>query len=212
MDRRKLRRYLPMTKKEQRDVLQCYATAFPDWKVLKDGRLVRCEGPVVQQIGFEALSGWAYRPQAAIWPLPLPTVTMLFQWLNIKRGGTVDMRDHPGKWKDVVAAMEQQFRPPIRRPLDLWEIKGLCEQEARETTNDLCMLAILNAYLGEYDQAVSCCRRMQTAPPPTVAPRLDWEERHKEFGRQLREAIERGKAREFLEWEQSEWERGNKKM
>ena len=67
----------------------------------------------------------------------------------------------------MVAAMEQQFRPLIRKPMDLREVKRLCEQEARESTNDLCMLAILNAYLGEREQALSaasgcrqCLRRL----------------------------------------------------
>ena len=94
--------------------------------------------------------------------------------------------------------MEQQFRPSIRNPLDLREIKGLCEQAARATTNDLCMLAILSAYLGEKEQALSCCERMANVGPPTLAPRLDWECRHLEFGRQLRQAIEAGNEREFL--------------
>jgi hypothetical protein len=60
------------------------------------------------------------------------------------------------------------------------------------------MLAILNAYLGEKEKALACCERMQTLPPPTLAPRLDWEKRHKEFGCELRQAIEAGNEREFL--------------
>jgi hypothetical protein len=123
---------------------------------------------------------------------------MLHQFLDVKHRQSL-LREHPTKWKGMVAAMEQQFRPPIRRPLDLREVKELCEQQARESTNDLCMLAILNAYLGDREEALACCERMQTLPPPTLAPRLDWEERHKEFGRQLRQAIEAGKERQFLD-------------
>ena len=216
MDKKKLRRYLPMTRKEQREVLQCYATAFPDWKVIADGRLVRYHGPIMQQIGFEALRGWSYRPAAVIRALPLPTVRMLDQLLDIKRGGSIGMRDHPRQWKDVVVAMEQQFRPSVRKPLDLREVTELCKHEVLERTNDLCMLAILNAYLGENEQALSYCERIQAAPLPTLPPPLKaspaWERQRREFGLRLKEAIEQGKAREFLEWEQSEWERGNKKM
>jgi hypothetical protein len=152
----------------------------------------------VQQIGFEALRSGAYRPMAVIWALPLPSVAMLHQFLDIKHSEIL-LREHPSKWKAVVAAMEQQFLPPIRRPLDLREVKGLCEQEAGERTNDLCMLAILNAYLEEKEQALACCERMQTVPSPTLAPRLDWEERHKEFGRQLQRAIEAGIEHQFLD-------------
>jgi len=188
----------PLTKKQLKEVVECYAAVFPDWKIIDGDRLVRSCGPILQQIGFEALRSGAYRPAAGIRALPLPTVRMLPQFLDIKHVQIL-LREHATKWQGVVAAMEQQFRPSIRKPLDLREVKGLCEQEARESTNDLCMLAILNAYLGEKEQALSCCERMQTVPPPTLAPRLDWEQRHREFGRQLRQAIEAGSERQFLD-------------
>jgi hypothetical protein len=123
---------------------------------------------------------------------------MLHQFLDMKHVQILP-RQHPVMWKSVVVAMEEQFRPSIRKPLDLREVKELCEQQANESTNDLCMLAILNAYLGEKKKALTCCERMQTLPPPTLAPRLDWEERHKEFGLQLRQAIEAGNERQFLD-------------
>jgi hypothetical protein len=189
---------LPLTKKQLKEVVECYAAGFPGWKVIGGDHLVRIHGPIVQQIGFEGLRSGAYRPAAGIWPSALPTVYMLHQLLDVKHRQLL-LREHPSKWKGVLAAMEQQFRPSIRKPLDLREVKGLCEQEARESTNDLCMLAILNAYLGEEEQAVSYCERMQTVPPPTLAPRLDWEQRHREFGRQLRQAIEAGNERQFLD-------------
>lgn len=188
----------PLTKKQLAEIVECYATVFPDWRLIDGNRLERSFGPVVQQIGFEALRSGAYRPAMVMRALPLPTVRMLHQFLDIKHVQILP-RQHPVMWKSVVAAMEEQFRPSIRKPLDLREIKGLCEQEAKESTNDLCMLAILNAYLGEKEKALACCERMQTLPPPTLAPRLDWEERHKEFGRQLRQAIEAGNERQFLD-------------
>jgi hypothetical protein len=61
------------------------------------------------------------------------------------------------------------------------------------------MLAILHAYLGENDAAIACCDRMQAIGPPGLAPRLDWEENHKAFGRKLRAAIEAGEGRLFLD-------------
>ncbi len=116
------------------------------------------------------------------------SVSMLHQFLDIKHC-YIGRREHPRMWRSVVAAMEEQFRPAIRKPLDLEEVKRLCEQAARERANDLCMLAILNAYLGYTPEAIACCDRMQEARPPELAPRLDWEERYKEFGRQLKAAI-----------------------
>jgi hypothetical protein len=95
--------------------------------------------------------------------------------------------------------MEQQFRPSIRAPLDLVEIRSVCEEEARETTNDLCMLAILSAYLGDRQKALWYCGRITTAEPPTLAPRLDWERRNIVFGRELHAALEAGNERQFID-------------
>ena len=189
---------LPLTKKQLRGIVESYAQVFSDWKLVGGDRLERSSGPVVQQIGFEALRSGAYRPMGAIWARPLPTVAMLHQFLDVKHRQVL-LREHPTKWKGIVAAMEQQFCPLIRQPLDLREVQRLCEKAAKKSTNDLCMLAILHAYLGEREQALSCCDRMQTSPSPTLAPRLDWEERHREFGLQLRRAIETGNERRFLE-------------
>jgi hypothetical protein len=123
---------------------------------------------------------------------------MLHQLLDIKHR-EVELRAHPREWKHIITAMEVQFRPLIRKPLDLPEIKDLCEQAARPSTNDLCMLAVLNAYLGNHEEALSFCERIQSLPPPPLAARLDWEQRHKAFGLQLQQAITSGEARQFLD-------------
>lgn len=188
---------LPLTKKQLTEVVGCYAAALTDWQIIGGDRLVRTHGPILQQIGFEALRSGAYRPAAGIRARPLPTVRMLHQFLDVKHRQTL-LREHPTKWRGIVAAMEQQFCPSIRRPLDLREVLLLCRTKAKDSTNDLCMLAILHAYLGDREQALSCCDRMQILPPPTLAPRLDWEKRHKEFGLALRQAIETGNERHFL--------------
>lgn len=191
-------KYLPLTKKQLGEIVECYTTVFPDWELVNGQVFARTHGSIVQHVGIETLRYKAYRSWSGIAALPLPTVRMLHQFLDIKHR-QVELRAHPTTWKAIVAAMEQQFQPPIRKPLDLQEVKELCEQQAKESTNDLCMLAILNAYLGEKEKALACCERMQTLAPPTLAPRLDWEERHREFGRQLRQAIEAGNERQFLD-------------
>ncbi|MCD4825804.1 MAG: hypothetical protein K8S55_14520 [Phycisphaerae bacterium] len=188
----------PITKKQLREIVQCYAAVLPEWEIVGGDSMVRSEGPVTQQIGFESLRSGAYRPAMGIRALPLPTVAMLHQFLDIKHRETF-LREHPSRWENVATAMEQQFRPSIRKPLDLREVKILCEQEAGESTNDLCMLAILSAYLGDSEEALSYCDRMQALSPPALAPQLEWEQRHKEFGRQLREAIQAGNERQFLD-------------
>ena len=188
------------TKKQLREIVECYASVLPGWKCVRGDRLVRFCGPIAQQIGFEVLTSGAYRPMAGIRALPLPSVRMLPQFL-VKHQAAL-LREHATYWRGMAVAMEQQFQPPIRKPIDLREVLELCQKEARESresTNDLCMLAILHAYLGEKDAAIACCDRMQLVNPPDLAPRLDWEERHKEFGRQLRKAIVAGEERLFLD-------------
>jgi len=188
----------PLTKKQLTEIVECYATAFPDWEIINGQVFARAFGPICQLVGIETLRSGAYRPWAGIRAIAIPDVRMLHQFLDVKHRQIL-LRQHPVMWKNVVAAMEEQFRPLIRKPLDLREIKGLCEQEARATTNDLCMLAILNAYLGERELAVSYCEQMEKVEPPTLAPRLDWERRHLEFGRQLRRAVEGGDERQFFD-------------
>jgi hypothetical protein len=187
----------PLTKKQLGEIVECYATVFPDWEIVNGQVFARTLGPIRQLVGIEALRSGAYRPWAGIRAVSLQDVRMLHQFLDIKHVQILP-RQHPTMWKSVVAAMEQQFRPSIRKPLDLREIMRLCEQEARATTNDLCMLAILSACLGEKEQALSFCEQMQKVGAPTLAPPQDWESRHLEFGGQLRQAIEAGQQQEFL--------------
>jgi hypothetical protein len=190
--------YLPLTRKQLGEIVECYATVFPGWQLVNGLVFARTHGPIVQHVGIDTLGYKAYRPWSGIGALALPTVSMLYQLLEPKQR-EVELRQHPAEWKAIVAAMEQQFSPLIRKPLDLREVRALCEQAARESTNDLCMLAILQAYLGDKEQALVCCEKMQTLPPATLAPVPEWEQRHKEFGRQLRAAIETGRERQFLE-------------
>jgi hypothetical protein len=188
---------LPLTTKQLAEIVECYARVFEGWEIVNRQIFSRRQGPIVQYVGFESLRSGAYRPWSAISALPLYTVRMLHQFLDIKHREVL-FREHSNQWRDIVVAMEQQFRPSIREPLNLSDIQAMCEQQARESTNDLCMLALLNAYRGNKEQAVSYCERMQELPPPALAPRLDWEQKHKEFGHQLLQAIKAGNERQFL--------------
>jgi hypothetical protein len=188
----------PMTKKQLKDVVCEYATAFPDWTIFEDNAFVREHGPIQQMIWFQKLRSGAYRPTHVVRALPIVISRMLTQMLDVRNRET-DYKRHKTRWRDVVGAMEQQFKPSIRKPLDIAEVASLCEAEARETTNDLVMLAILYAWLGRRDKALSCCTRMQSCAPPTLAPVPEWEEQMKAFGRALAQAVETGAERGFLE-------------
>ena len=100
----------------------------------------------------------------------------------------------------MLAAMEKQFKPSIRSPINIEEILFLCEREARsDSTNDLAMLAILNAWLGRKKEALLACEHMQITALPQLAPVPEWEARMRGFGRDLSKTIEADAHLKFLE-------------
>jgi hypothetical protein len=131
-------------------------------------------------------------------PLPLPTIATLGQFLDIKHRGTL-LRQHADRWRSVVAAMEQQFRPSVRAPLDLLEVRDQCEEWSLAQAADFCILGILSAYVGDRQKALWYCERIGTAAPPTLAPQPEWERSYIAFGRELSAAIEAGNERQFID-------------
>jgi hypothetical protein len=197
-----LKKYTPMSKAELKAVAAEYAAHFPEWAMFVDGTaFVRRFGPIQQMIWFQKMSSAAYRPTHVINTTVLSNPRMLTQILDVKHE-IVEHRLHERKFADTLAAMDQQFRPDIRKPLDIAEVLALCEAEAQsmpDTTNNMAMLAILNAWLGRDAEALDCCERMQHCPLPKLAPMPEWEEAMRAFGRALAKVVEGGTAREFLE-------------
>lgn len=199
-----LKKYTPISKGQLQAVVSDYAARFPEWAIFVDGTaFVRCSGPIRQMIWFQKMSSAAYRPTHGISSLVLPKahIRMLPQVLDVKHR-EVEHRWHDRKFAATLAAMEQQFRPDIRKPLDIAEVLVLCEAEAAampDMTNDMAMLAILYAWLGRNIEALDCCERMQRCPLPKLAPMPEWEEAMRAFGRNLAKAVQAGSAREFLE-------------
>lgn len=199
-----LKKYTPMTKAELKEVVAHYAAHFPEWVIFVDGTaFVRRHGPIQQTIWFQKMNSASYRPSHGIRSLALPGafVRMLPQVLDVKHE-IVEHRWHERKFADTLRAMEEQFRPDIRKPLDIAEVLGLCEAEAAsmpDTTNNMTMLAVLHAWLGHKAAALDYCKRMQHCPLPRLAPMLEWEEAMRSFGCSLAQSVEAGTAREFLE-------------
>lgn len=196
-------RHAPMTKTRFKAIIADYAASFPDWGLVH-GRLafVRSYGPIQQIIWFQDMRAY-YRPTHGISSLVLPEahIRMLPQHLDVKHR-EVEYRWHERKFTDTLAAMEQQFRPDIRKSLDISEVLALCETEAEtipDTTNNMAMVAILSAWLGRDAAALDYCERMQHCPLPTLAPMPEWEGAMRAFGRDLVKAVGAGTAREFLE-------------
>lgn len=194
-------RYAPMTKAQLKAVIADYAARFPEWELAHGGMaFVRNADPVQQMIWFQKMSSAAYRPTHVINTTALPMPRMLSQILDVKHR-EVEYRLHEQKYANTLAAMEQQFRPDIRKPLDIAEVLALCEAEAGampDSTNNMTMLAILSAWLDRKAAALDYCERMQHCPLPTLAPMPEWEAAMRSFGRDLAGAIGAGRGKAFL--------------
>ena len=71
-----------LSSSELREVVASFGAQFPGWNKLT-GRLVRTQGPIVQNIGFETLRSGGYRPVAGLRCVAIPEVAMLAQFLDM---------------------------------------------------------------------------------------------------------------------------------
>lgn len=195
-----MKKYAPITNAQLKAIVADYASAFSEWSLLPEGTgVVRSFGPLQQMIWFQKMSSAAYRPTHVMNTTVSPIPRMLHQLLDVKHR-EIEVARHEHKLPEVVAAMEQQFRPAIRKPLNIAEVLELCEVESRrDSLNDLVILAVLYAWLERKAEALDCCSRMQLCPLPKLAPVPEWEVVMRAFGGQLADAVESGNGRSFLE-------------
>lgn len=187
-----------LTKKQLSEIVSCYARAFTDWNTVSADRLIRFNGPLLQQIGFEVLRSGAYRPSSAIRVLIAPNVVLLPQFLDISHR-EIFLREHPTKWERVVLAMEEQIRPSVRKPLEVKEVIELCTSLAAGSANDICGLSALNAYVGNYDGALEYCRLLDEKMFSIGRPLEEWEELYWQYTKGLATAILEGGVDSFLQ-------------
>ena len=195
----------PLTKKELKEYFQVYRDAFPEWEADVPYALSRTCGPVTQVIGFQILSGGLYRPSCTIRVSgPLDQGWQLLpQMLDVKHR-EVSRREHAEKWPKVLKAIEEQFVPNVRKPLDVAEVLQIADKDAEQSgiTNQQYLngLAVLNSYKGRDDRAIEWCDRAEASFNEFAAavPPADWMLKQVEFTRQLREAIQGGRGKDFL--------------
>jgi len=192
-----------LTKAQLVGFFRDYRDAFPEWSVEHDVALSRALGPVKQVIAFEALRSGSYRPSHCIRVAGLlDGGQLLFQFLDIRHRETLP-REHATKWPLVVKAMEEQFLPPVREPLDLARVLWFGEEEvARDggaNARTLSSLALLSAHLGESNRSLEWCDRSNSRLASMGREPAEWELRLAAFNQQLRKSIQTGRAREFLQ-------------
>jgi hypothetical protein len=192
-----------LTKKQLVEFFQPYKEAFPDWAVEHDVTLTRTHGPVKQAIHFQALRSGAYRPSHAVdILLRVPDgCSILHKHLDVRHREVLP-RDHATKWPLVLKAMEEQFAPSIRQPLDVTETLRLAEEEAArdriDNINYSTGLAVLNAYFGHTERALYWCGRVEETAANLGRPLGDWEVRKRRYALELQQAVKTGKEQEFL--------------
>ena len=196
-------------------LLKDYASEFRDWSRYRDAfflGLWRPCGPVRQNIWLGKTSIGTYRlshdisifiPTLKACGQQMPWIAMLPHLMGQQVGSRLQdilATEHSTRWRQAVSAIEQEFRPDIRKPLDLIEITSLCEAEEREwSQNDLVMMAILFAWQDECDKARQRCIRLQSIPVPSEVPEMvDWHHQMLAFGMELLNAVEAGAHIEYL--------------
>ncbi len=192
----------PLKKSELVKYFQVYREAFPDWNVEHKVMLTRSLGPIAQHIDFQALRSGDYRPSCSIRVVGPPGYpSVLNKHLDIKHR-EISRREHDMMWPLVIKAMEEQFLPSVRKPLDIAEVLRLAEEEAErdgiENINYSNGLAALNVYVGHMDRAIYWCNRVEAQFDALDYEPADWQQNHVQFARQLCDAIQSGRGPEFL--------------
>ena len=123
------------------------------------------------------------------------------QMLDVKHR-EVSRREHAEEWPKVLRAIEEQFVPDVRKPLDIVEVLQLAEEEASKGANGRYLngVAALSAYVGQDDRAIEWCNRAEASFNEfgQATPCPDWMLKQADFTRSLREAIQNGRGKEFL--------------
>jgi hypothetical protein len=193
----------PLTKKQLLGYFQVYRDAFPDWKVEHGVMLTRSLGPISQHIPFQNLQYGAYRPSCSIRVIGPPDggSALLIQLLDVKHR-EVEPRQHDTKWPLVLKAMEEQFVPNIRKPLDMEEVVRLAEEEVGhdgvESIRECTGLATLNVHLRRFKKAIEWCDRAEASLGRIGREPVAWELAQAQFASQLRGAIQNDRGLEFL--------------
>lgn len=193
----------PLAKTELKEYFQVYRDAFPEWEADVPYSLSRTCGPITQTIGFQNLSYGAYRPSCGVRVIGPPDEgsELLPQLLDVKHR-EVSRREHSEKWPKVLQAIEEQFVPDVRKPLDIAEVLELAEEEAEKGANGryLSGVAALCTYVGQDDRAIEWCNRAEASINEFghAMPCPDWMLKQVDFACSLREAIRSGHGKKFL--------------
>jgi len=190
-----------MRLKELRPIVLDYLVAFPGWQFLLPDMFARENGPILQYIGFERVSGGAYRPECGNYALCVPNRGggLGLQFLYSRSVHCINPRTHERLRDRAVDAMRKEFVPKVDAPLVPEEMLEICEQKAIPKPAQAHSLAALNAYLGHEERALYWCSRFTELVEGMGLGWAEWDIQRRAFLNLLVEWIEEGEAKERLE-------------
>lgn len=192
-----------ITRTEMRAIVDDYHRMLPEWQHPSPETLARADGPLLQGIGFQALSSGNYRPMNSIAVLvaPEPRGRRPDFFVIIPRGrpGSVPLRAHSVWMAQMFETMKREFKPVITERLDAIRLLSACERDAEPTAPQAYALAALNAYFGHEKRARYWCSQY---PKILERRRLEWQEwdfQRKAFLDSLEHWLDTGDAKLRLE-------------
>lgn len=189
-----------LTHTELRSILEFYHAQFPSWNVIQKGTLVREDGPVVQGITIERLSGGVYRPTGHIRVLVAPEDHWGFELpQRLTKNGQLNRRQDREFRDRMVKAIRAEFIPSVDRPLVAEDVLRLYEEKAYPSSPEAYSLAALNAYLGHDERALYWCARFSELVDANGNPWQDYDHKRRAFLDQLEKWIMAGEANQQLE-------------
>jgi hypothetical protein len=203
-------RFKQITLKELEPMVRDYLAHLPGWQQVQRNTLARTEGPILQCIGFEALSFGPYRPVGYIQVLIVPSAVggmELPQYL--KEIISIRRMEHERRLEKVIEAMRHEFKPDITQPLDSRAVLELYEREATPKSYEAYSLASLNAYFGNKERALYWSARFNELVEELYMPWQEWDKERRAFLDTLemwiREGTEKQSLEEILQKEKEKW-------
>lgn len=175
-----------------------YSDLFTEWSFSDSLHFFRVSGAVFQQVWFENVSSGAYRPASGLRILVAPESKMLHQFLDSKNREILP-REHSGVSLRVAQAMNEQFIPEIRKPLDPLEACEFCENTAAHRINDAHAMSGLYAYLGNDEKASEWLDMLDSLLLTRINDLMEWERNRMEYGSRLRECLKMNGTKDFLD-------------
>jgi hypothetical protein len=199
-----MRKMSKITSKEIRGIVEEYHRSLPEWHHVSDETLVRTDGPVLQAIGFESLSGGEYRPVNYVQVLAAPAPggrgrVDFFAQTPKGRPRTASLRSHQAVREQMVEAMKREFTPAIMEPLNAPVVLDLCEQNAIPRSGEAYALAALNAYLGRRERALFWCFRYNDLVNQLGRPWQQWHHQQRAFLDSLEQWLKAGQVKQELD-------------